>query len=59
MGRSAAKMIYDTTLRLPGEFSQEYIVDAHTDLDSYSDKLRIAMLRPRLCPLTSDQHFPI
>ena len=30
LGRSAAEMIYGTTLRLPGEFSQKYIVDAHT-----------------------------
>ena len=51
LGRSAAEMIYGTTLRLPGEFSQKYIVDAHTDLDNYSDKLRVAMSRLRLCPL--------
>ena len=51
LGRSAAEMIYGTTLRHPGEFSQKYIVDAHTDLDNYSDKLRVAMSRLRLCPL--------
>ena len=34
-----------------GEFSHKYIVDAHTDLDNYSDKLRIATSRLRLCPL--------
>ena len=50
LGRSAAKIIYGTTLRLPGEFSQKYIVDAHTDLDNYSDKLGVAMSRLRLCP---------
>ena len=50
LGRSAAEMIYGTTLRLPGEFSKKYIVDAHTDLDNYSDKLRVAMTRLRLCP---------
>ena len=50
LGRSAAEIIYGTTLRLPGEFSQKYIVDAHTDLDNYSDKLRVAMSRLRLCP---------
>ena len=50
LGRSAAKMIYSTTLRLPGEFTQKYTVDAHTDLDNYSDKLRVAMSRLRLCP---------
>ena len=50
LGRSAAKMIYGTTLRLPGEFTQKYNVDAHTDLDNYSDKLRVAMSRLRSCP---------
>ena len=34
LGRSAAEMIYGTTLRLPGEFSQKYIVYADTDLDN-------------------------
>ena len=33
LGRSAAEMIYGTTLRLPGEFTQKYNIDAHTDLD--------------------------
>ena len=51
LGRSAAEMIYGTTLRLPGEFTQKYTVDAHTDIDNYSDKLRVAMSRLRLCPL--------
>ena len=41
---------FGTTLRLPGEFSHKYNVDAHTDLDNYSDKLRVAMSRLRLCP---------
>ena len=50
LGRSAAEMIYGMTLGLPGEFSQKYIVDAHTDLDNYSDKLCVAMLCLRLCP---------
>ena len=35
---------------LPGEFTQKYTVDADTDLDNYSDKLRVAMSRLRLCP---------
>ena len=48
LGRSAAEMIYNTTL--PGEFTQKYTVGAHTDLDNYSDKLRVAMSRLRLCP---------
>ena len=43
LGRSAAEMIYDTALRLPGEFTQQYTVDANTDLENYSDKLRMAM----------------
>ena len=43
-------MIYSTTLRLPGEFTQKYNVNAGTDLDNYSDKLHIAMSRLRLCP---------
>ena len=43
-------MIYGTTLRLPGEFTQQYTVDANTDLENYSDKLRVAMSRLRLCP---------
>ena len=50
LGRLAAKMIYGTTLRLPGEFTQKYTVDAHTNLDNHSDKLRVAMSRLRLCP---------
>ena len=49
-GRSAAEMIFGTTLRLPGEFTQQNTVDANTDLDNYSDKLRVAMSRLRLCP---------
>ena len=32
LGRSAAEMIYGTTLRLPGEFTKQYTVDANTDL---------------------------
>ena len=50
LGRSAAKIVYGTTLGLPGEFSPEYNVDAHTDLDNYFDKLCVAMSRLRLCP---------
>ena len=38
-------MIYGTTLRLPGEFTEKYTIDAHTNLDNYSDKLRVAMSR--------------
>ena len=50
LGRSATEIVYGTTLRLLGEFSHKYIVDAHTDLDNYSDKLCVAMSRLRLCP---------
>ena len=51
LGRSATEIVYGTTLRLPSQFSYNYNVDAHTDLDNYSDKLRAAMSRLRLCPL--------
>ena len=53
LGMSAAEMIYGTALRLPGQFTQKYTVDAHTDLDNYSDKLRVAMWHLRLCPTPS------
>ena len=57
LGRSASEIVYGTTLRLPGEFSHKYNVDAHTDLDNYSNKLRVAMSRPRLCsPCNSTQN---
>ena len=29
---------------------KQYTVDANTDLENYSDKLRVAMSRLRLCP---------
>ena len=35
LGRSAAEMIYGTTLRLPREFTEKYTVYAHTNLDNY------------------------
>ena len=50
LGRSAAEIVYGTTLRLPGEFSHKYNVDAHTDLNNYSDKLCVGMSHLRLCP---------
>ena len=59
LGRSAAEMIYGTTLRLPGEFTKQYTVYANTDLESYSDKLRIAMSRLRLCPPRDTQQHNI
>ena len=58
-GRSAAEMIYGTTLRLPGEFTKQYTVDANTDLENYSDKLRVAMSRLRLCPPRDTQQHNI
>ena len=51
LGRSAVEIVYGATLRLPGEFSHKYIVDAHTDLDNYSDKLTARF--------TLEQHFLI
>ena len=59
LGRSAAEMIYGTTLRLPGEFTKQYTVDANTDLENYSDKLRVAMSRFRLCPPRDTQQHNI
>ena len=59
LGRSAAEMIYGTTLRLTGEFTQQYTVEANTDLENYSDKLRVAMSRLRLCPPRDTQQTNI
>ena len=59
LGTSAAEMIYGTTLRLPGEFTQQYTVDANTDLENYSDKLRVAVSRLRLCPPRDTQQTSI
>ena len=62
LGRSAAEMIYGTALRLPGQFTQQYTVDANTDLENYSDKLRVAMSRLGLCPprdTHQKKHFPV
>ena len=57
LGRSAAKMIYGTTLKLPGEFTKQYTVDTNTDWENYSDKLRVAM--SRLCPPRDTQQHNI
>ena len=54
LGRSAVEMTYGTTLRLPGEFTKQYTVDANTDLENYSD---VAMSRLRLCPPRDTQQF--
>ena len=56
---SPSEMIYGTTLRLPGEFTKQYTVDANTDLENYSDKLRVAMSRLRLCPPRDTQQHNI
>ena len=50
LGRSAAEMTYGMTLRLPGDFTENYTVYANTDFENYSDKLRVAMSRFRLSP---------
>ena len=50
LGRLAAEMAYGMTLRLPGDFTGNYTVDAYTDLENYSDRLRVAMSRLRLTP---------
>ena len=59
LGRSAAEIIYGTTLRLPGEFTKQYTVYANTDLENYSDKLHMAMSRLRLCPPRDTQQHNI
>ena len=41
---------YNTEITYHGEFTQKYTVDARTDLDNYSDKLRVAMSRLQMCP---------
>ena len=54
-----AIMIYGTTLRLPREYTKQYTVDAYTDLENYSDKLRVAISRLRLCPPRDTQQTNI
>ena len=39
LGRSAADIVYGTTLRLPGEFSHKYNVDAHQAWGEYWTKV--------------------
>ena len=43
-------MAYGMILRLPGDFTENYTVDAHTDLENYSDRLSVAMSHLRLSP---------
>ena len=40
-----------STVRRSDEFTEQYIIDAHTDINNYLDKLRVAMSRLRFCPL--------
>ena len=44
LGRSAAEMIYGTTLRLPGEFTQKYTDDAHTYIHTYIHTHKLGQL---------------
>ena len=53
LGRLTAEMTYGMTLRLSGDFTDNYTVDANTDLENYSDRLPVAMSRPRLRPRTT------
>ena len=50
LGRSAAEMTHGMTFRLPGNVTENYTVDANTDLENYSGRLRVAMSRVRLSP---------
>ena len=61
LGRSAAEIVYRTTLRLPDEFSHTYNVDAQADLDNYLISSAWPCLAPSLptARLNSEQHFPI
>ena len=43
-------MAYGMTLHLPGDFKETYTVDAHTHLENYSERLRVAMSCLRLSP---------
>ena len=49
LGRSA-EMTYGMTLRLPGDFTGNYTVDANTGFENYSDRLRVAVSGLRLSP---------
>ena len=48
--RWAAEMTYGMTLHLPGDFTENYTVDANTDFENYSNRLRVAMSRLRVSP---------
>ena len=51
LSRSAAEIIYGMKLRLSGKFTEQYTaVDAHTDLNNYTDNLCVTMWRFQLCP---------
>ena len=50
LGRSATEMTYGMTQRLSGDFTENNTVADNTDLENYSDRLRLAMSRLRLSP---------
>ena len=50
LGRWAAEVTYGMKLHLPCDFTENYTVDANTDLENYSDRLHVAMSRLRLSP---------
>ena len=54
LGRSAAEMAYGMTLRLPGDFTGNYTVDAHTDLEIIQIVTRSHVASP-VKPPTSDE----
>ena len=56
LGRSAVEITYGMTLRLPGDSTENYTVDASTDSENYSDRLRVAMLRLWLSPPRDTNH---
>ena len=49
LGRSAAEMIYGTTLRLPGEFTEQYTIDTHTDLLQIITQINYIFAKNRNC----------
>ena len=62
LGKSADKMIHGTTLRLSGMFTEQYNVDAHTDLDNYFRQATGSHVASPIVPTarhTAKRHFPI
>ena len=55
-------MIYSTTLGLPGEFTEQYTVDAQTDLDHFFRQAMSSYVASPIVPTarhTTKRHFPI